>query len=375
MLPVEGKQVKIGKAAETPFFGWDCEYGFRYMDVPSFAASEHMVTNGEFYQFVADGGYARKEFWSKEGWGWRAFRNAKWPTFWRRSGPQGYHHYRLRIMHDEVDMPWNWPVDANYHEAKAYANWLSAKQGLTGEAQQLRITTEAEHNLMREDGGAAPACELPRDEMASKQNLNFCYASQQPVDALPANGKGFRDLMGNAWEWCEDNFNALPGFEPHRYYDDFAMPCFDGEHNIIMGGSFISTGNEATATARFHFRPHFFQHAGFRVVKPNAEKPLPQTTCMDNQGPYVTKTSPFRTNPYTSATASAVPASQAAEAAVAPPSAQQLEAKKHAQIAAKVYLESMEPLLREIREMRSQMSQMASQIEELSEGAKKQSAK
>lgn len=49
---------------------------------------------------------------------------------------------------------------------------------------------------------------------------------------------------------------------------DFSTPCFDGQHNIIMGGSFISTGNEASVFARFHFRPHFHQHAGFRLVAP-----------------------------------------------------------------------------------------------------------
>ncbi|WP_202220738.1 putative 4-mercaptohistidine N1-methyltransferase [Okeania sp. KiyG1] len=35
---------------------------------------------------------------------------------------------------------------------------------------------------------------------------------------------------------------------------------------MILGGSFISTGDEATRWARFHFRPHFFQHAGFRLA-------------------------------------------------------------------------------------------------------------
>jgi hypothetical protein len=39
--------------------------------------------------------------------------------------------------------------------------------------------------------------------------------------------------------------------------------------NRIMGGSFASTGDEASHYARFHFRPHFFQHAGFRIVEPN----------------------------------------------------------------------------------------------------------
>ena len=36
---------------------------------------------------------------------------------------------------------------------------------------------------------------------------------------------------------------------------------------MILGGSFVSTGDEASIWARFHFRPHFFQNAGFRVVK------------------------------------------------------------------------------------------------------------
>ena len=52
------------------------------------------------------------------------------------------------------------------------------------------------------------------------------------------------------------------------FIQDFSTPCFDGQHNIIMGGSFISTGNEASVFARFHFRPHFYQHVGFRLVAP-----------------------------------------------------------------------------------------------------------
>lgn len=69
-------------------------------------------------------------------------------------------------------------------------------------------------------------------------------------------------------------------------YDDFSTPCYDGQHNIIKGGSFISTGDEASVFARFHFRPHFFQHAGFRVVKGNGP---PQTTHMDSPPPHVSE--------------------------------------------------------------------------------------
>jgi putative 4-mercaptohistidine N1-methyltranferase len=86
------------------------------------------------------------------------------------------------------------------------------------------------------------------------------------VRAYPKNEAGFYDVFGNVWQWCEDHFHPLPGFEAHRYYADFISPCFDGEHHMILGGSFVSAGLETNTHARFHFRPHFFQHAGFRVA-------------------------------------------------------------------------------------------------------------
>jgi putative 4-mercaptohistidine N1-methyltranferase len=87
------------------------------------------------------------------------------------------------------------------------------------------------------------------------------------VDALTCNDKGIHDAYGNVWQWIEDAFHPLEDFAIHPYYTDFSAPCFDGEHQMILGGSFISTGDEASIWSRFHFRPHFFQHAGFRVVQ------------------------------------------------------------------------------------------------------------
>merc|ERR1711990_290830 len=85
--------------------------------------------------------------------------------------------------------------------------------------------------------------------------------------------------MGNVWEHCEDHFNPLEGglvsyvggehmcnYEIHPVYDDFSLPCYDGRHDMILGGSFMSTGDEASTFSRFHFRRHFLQHSGFRMV-------------------------------------------------------------------------------------------------------------
>ena len=32
----------------------------------------------------------------------------------------------LRLMTMEIPMPWDWPVEVNYHEAKAFCNWKAA---------------------------------------------------------------------------------------------------------------------------------------------------------------------------------------------------------------------------------------------------------
>ena len=67
-----------------------------------------------------------------------------------------------------------------------------------------------------------------------------------------------------------DQLTAIDGFEGfkvHPLYDDFSTPCYDGQHQMILGGSWVACGDEASVWARFHFRPHFFQHAGFRVVQ------------------------------------------------------------------------------------------------------------
>ena len=266
-IEVPATDVQLGKPESHPTFGWDNEYGSATRRVAPFSASRQLISNGEFHAFVIAGGYREERYWTPEGWAWREFRNARWPTFWVPDGPAGLHQFKLRVTFQVIDQQWSWPVCVNYHEAKAYAAWRSERDG-----KSLRLLTEAEHHALR-------------DGVEREWNLDLQLGSERPVHAPPANGKGFHDVFGNLWQWCEDTFHPLPGFRPHPYYDDFSTPCFDGEHQMILGGSFISTGDEASRFARFHFRPHFFQNVGFRLVSGetrNARKAPP----LKRQMPY-----------------------------------------------------------------------------------------
>ncbi len=276
MLSVAAGSVTLGKPHDWPSYGWDNEYGTRQEQVRRFLASQYLISNGEFYQFVKAGGYREQRYWTETGWQWRTFRNIKCPTFWVPDGPAGLHKYKLRTCFEIVDMPWSLPVIVNYHEAKAYCAWRTEKDD---SSVPYRVIMEAEHNRIRDESYRNEALGMVRDpvmttsghDMAQAQgmNLNLAYGCESPVDALPATSAGFYNVFGNVWEWCEDHFNPLPGFKVHHIYDDFSTPCFDGKHPMIMGGSFISTGDEASIWARFHFRAHFFQHAGFRLVCSN----------------------------------------------------------------------------------------------------------
>ncbi len=176
--------------------------------------------------------------------------------------------YRLRILARIIDMPWNWPVEVNYLEAKAFCNWLAEKQGT-----KIRLPSEDQWYRLR-DLHYIP--DQPYWNQAPG-NINLeHWSSSCPVDHF-AFGEFF-DIIGNVWQWTETPITGFEGFAVHPWYDDFSTPTFDTQHNLIKGGSWISTGNEATRDARYAFRRHFFQHAGFRYVE--ADQPLETAQAM-----------------------------------------------------------------------------------------------
>lgn len=253
LLDVSAGTIQIGKSFADPVtYGWDNEFGQHEAAVPAFQASQYLVSNQEFLEFVEANGYTTAEYWEEEGRSWKTFSNAKSPTFWiEKAGT-----WHLRLMTEEIPMPWNWPVDVNYHEAKAFCNWKSATTG-----QPIRLPTEDEWYRLYD---SANLTEVPFNE-SSAGNLHLdYYASSCPVNKFQQGD--FFDIVGNVWQWTETPIYPFEGFDVHPIYDDFTTPTFDGQHNLIKGGSWIACGNETLRSSRYAFRRHFFQHAGFRYV-------------------------------------------------------------------------------------------------------------
>ena len=252
LIAVEESHVVLGKPASNETYGWDNEYGELPVDVASFDTSKYLVSNQEFMAFVDDGGYNTLEYWTEEGQNWLSFTKAEHPRFWFKKGDTWYQ----RNFMTEMPLPLNWPVEVNYLEAKAFCNWKSKQT-----QSHVRLPTEAEWQVLRNKMDT----DLP-DWTEAPGNINLEYfASSMPVNRFETDG--VFDVIGNVWQWTESPIDGYPGFNVHPLYDDFSTPTFDGKHNLIKGGSWVSTGNEATRDSRYAFRRHFFQHAGFRYVR------------------------------------------------------------------------------------------------------------
>ncbi len=261
LVDIPAARFRLGRERSDPqIYGWDNEFGRHEASTAAFKASRHLVSNGEFLAFVDAGGYADDSLWPEEGRAWKQFANAEHPTFWRKEGAE----WRLRLMLEEVPMPWNWPVETNYHEAKAFCNWQARQTG-----QPVRLPSEDEWQTLRRFAGIP---DLPGDGPAAQLELDH-EASSCPVDHF-AHGPLF-DVVGNVWQWLETPIYPFAGFAVHPCYDDFTTPTFDDRHNLLKGGSWISCGNEASPVSRYAFRRHFFQHAGFRYVVADAPASRP----------------------------------------------------------------------------------------------------
>ncbi len=253
IINVLGGPIEIGKDRDDAFYGWDNEYGRHKAEVSNMKVSKFLVSNREFLEFVESDGYSKKEYWTEEGWGWVTYTKAKYPRFWHLKDKKWYQ----RNMAEIIEMPWSWPVEVNFLEAKAFCNWKSIKEG-----KKYRLPSEDEWYQMFK------ICQVPAFQNAevTQANINLNYwASSCPVNKFRFDS--LYDIVGNVWQWTEVPIYPFKGFRVHPLYDDFTTPTFDGQHNLIKGGSWISSGNLAIPESRYAFRRHFYQHAGFRYIQ------------------------------------------------------------------------------------------------------------
>ena len=251
-----------GAPEKTPFV-FDNEKWAHEVAVEPFYMAKAPVTNAEFMNFVNAGGYRRREFWSDEGWSWRARTSAEHPVYWLAGERGGW---RLRRFDGVEDLPLYQPViHVNWHEANAYCRWAGRRLPTeveweaaalgepTGDCSKLIMTLRA-----YPWGGRPPE--------AQHANLDGRALGCVDVAALPAGDSAFacRQMLGNVWEWTSTTFAPFPGFSPDAY-KEYSEPLFY-DTKVLKGGAWATRSRMVTGRYRNFFSPDRRDvMAGFRT--------------------------------------------------------------------------------------------------------------
>lgn len=209
-----GGTIMMGAAQEGGFV-FDNEKIAHACYVAPFEIDAGLVTNAQFAEFMADGGYQRREFWSVAGSAWLMQQERSSPRYWQRDLDQ----WRTMRFGRLSTLAGAEPVrHVSLFEAQAYCAWIGR-----------RLPSESEWE----------------------------YAAM-------AGRAGFR--WGQLWEWTASPFEPYPGFEPDRYRE-YSQPWFM-THQVLRGASFATPGRFASARFRNFFMPHRDDmFAGFRTCR------------------------------------------------------------------------------------------------------------
>ena len=259
MIEIPGGVATLGLRRGGELFGWDNEFEIHEKQVPAFEIDQYEVTNRQYLDFIATGGYDTRAFWSDEDWTWKTAQAVSHPMFWTKAG-EGW---LYRTMFEEVPLPLDSPVYVSHAEAAAYARW--AGKSLPTEEQWHRAAYGAADGSERYYpwGNEAPNSSLG--------NFDFGYWTPTPVNAFPAGRSAFgaHDMLGNGWEWTSTVFAPFPGFAPFPFYRGYSADFFDGKHFVMKGGSPRTAACMLRPTFRNWFQAHYqYVYAGFRCVNP-----------------------------------------------------------------------------------------------------------
>ncbi|HJR68611.1 MAG TPA: ergothioneine biosynthesis protein EgtB [Gammaproteobacteria bacterium] len=229
-----GGEAAIGAAGDE--FCFDNETPRHRVLLGEHALASRLVTNAEYREFIAAGGYTTPELWLADGW--TTIRACGWnrPLCWSEDLVREFTLSGWREI-DEVA-----PVcHVSFYEADAFARFAGARLPRE-EEWEVAATAEQVGGNLRDAGYLQPA----------------------PA----AQGPSIAQLYGDVWEWCASAYGPYPGFRP--------LGGSLGEYNgkfmcnqlVVRGGSCITAAEHIRATYRSFFYPHDrWQFLGVRLAK------------------------------------------------------------------------------------------------------------
>jgi ergothioneine biosynthesis protein EgtB len=222
-------------------FSFDNEGPRHRVFIPSFSLGSRLVTNGEFLEFIEDGGYRRPELWLSLGW--NTVNEKRWtaPIYWEKRDDKWFN-MTLAGMTELI--PEEPVCHVSMFEADAFARWSGA-----------RLPTEQEWEIASEG--------LP---------LEGNFADNELFHVTPLTSPELRDkpaqMFGDVWEWTQSSYSPYPGFSTAAG----ALGEYNGKfmcnQYVLRGGSCATSQSHIRRTYRNFFPPDArWQFAGIRLAK------------------------------------------------------------------------------------------------------------
>jgi gamma-glutamyl hercynylcysteine S-oxide synthase len=246
----DGGDFRQGSERDCARFVFDNEKWAHPRTVPAFRMASRTVSQGEFAQFVEDGGYSREALWAPEGLRWLAENGRRSPVYWRREGNA----WQVRRFDQWVALEADAPmVHVTLHEALAYCAWAGR-----------RLPSESEWEYAARNGGRDEG--NPGSDEPGKDPLDLDFRRKGPCFTASGDAgvRGLSGLIGGVWEWTASPFTPYPGFgaDPYREYSE---PWFES-HYVLRGGSFATRSRLAHSRFRNFYLPERADiFAGFRT--------------------------------------------------------------------------------------------------------------
>lgn len=218
-------------------FAYDNEEPRHRVFLEPYELAGRLATNGEYLEFMEDGGYRRPELWLSMGWAAVQAKGWSEPFYWERRDGR----WMIFTLSGMRELELAEPVcHLNYFEADAFARWSGA-----------RLPTEAEWEAA---AAAAPI------------RGNLADGPLHPVPA--AAGEGLQQLYGDVWEWTSSSYSPYPGFRTAEGAVGEYNGKFMCNQYVLRGGSCATPVGHVRPTYRNFFPPDAtWQFTGVRLAR------------------------------------------------------------------------------------------------------------